>query len=87
VRKEEGRKEGKKENLVVGWKGKERAKKERKKEKCWNQFCCYSYSVAQYSDSKVKVSMCFLTEHHAMKTYLGGGGIAPHILNLGTGWR
>jgi hypothetical protein len=22
-----------------------------------------------------------------MKTYLGGGGIAPHILNLGTGWR
>jgi hypothetical protein len=28
---------------------------------------------------KVKLSLC-LTIHHAMKTYWGSGGIAPHIL-------
>jgi len=28
-----------------------------------------------------------LTEHHAMKSYWGSGGIAPRILNLGTGWK
>jgi hypothetical protein len=28
---------------------------------------------------KVKLSLC-LTKHHAMKTYWGSGGIAPHIL-------
>jgi urease accessory protein UreH len=28
-----------------------------------------------------------LTKHHAMKTYWGSGGIAPRILDLGTGWR
>jgi hypothetical protein len=27
-----------------------------------------------------KLSLCFLTEHHAMKTYWGSGGIAPFIL-------
>jgi hypothetical protein len=35
---------------------------------------------------KVKLSMC-LTKHHAMKTYWGSGGIAPHILDLGSRWR
>jgi hypothetical protein len=35
---------------------------------------------------KVKLSPC-LTKHHAMKTYWGSGGIAPHILGLGIGWR
>jgi hypothetical protein len=33
---------------------------------------------------KVKVTLCFLTEHHAIKTYWGSGGIAPRILDLGT---
>jgi len=28
-----------------------------------------------------------LTEHHAMKAYWGSGGIATHILDLGTRWR
>jgi hypothetical protein len=36
---------------------------------------------------KVKLSLCFLTEHHALKAYWGSGGITPHILNLGTKWR
>jgi hypothetical protein len=35
---------------------------------------------------KVKLSLC-LTKHHAMKTYLGSGGIPPRILDLGTRWR
>jgi hypothetical protein len=35
---------------------------------------------------KVKLSL-YLIEHHAMKTYRGSGGIAPHILDLGTRWR
>jgi hypothetical protein len=26
---------------------------------------------------------CALTAHHAMKSYLGSEGIAPHILDLG----
>jgi hypothetical protein len=34
----------------------------------------------------VKLSLC-LTKHHAMKTYWGSGGIAPHILDLGTRCR
>jgi hypothetical protein len=29
---------------------------------------------------KVKLSLCFLNEHHAMKAYWGSGGIAPRIL-------
>jgi hypothetical protein len=29
---------------------------------------------------KVKLSLCFLTKHHAMKAYWGIGGIAPLIL-------
>jgi len=28
----------------------------------------------------------FLTKHHAIKTYWGSGGLAPHI-NIGTRWR
>jgi hypothetical protein len=34
----------------------------------------------------VKVFLCW-TKHHVMKTCLRNGGIAPHILNLGTRWR
>jgi hypothetical protein len=33
------------------------------------------------------VSLLFLTEHHAMKTYWGSAGIVPRILDIGTGWR
>jgi hypothetical protein len=33
------------------------------------------------------VPVLFLTEHHAIKAYWGSGGIAPHILDLGTRWR
>jgi len=29
----------------------------------------------------------FLTKHHATKKYWGSGGIAPHILDVGTTWR
>jgi hypothetical protein len=37
---------------------------------------------------KVKVKLCLcLTKHHAMKAYVGNGGIAPRILDLGTRWR
>jgi hypothetical protein len=32
------------------------------------------------------LSLC-LTEHHAIKTYRGSGGIAPRILDLSTRWR
>jgi len=35
----------------------------------------------------VKLSLCFLTEHHAMKVYWRSGGIAPRILDFGTRWR
>jgi hypothetical protein len=33
------------------------------------------------------VCVLFLIEHHAMKAYCGSGGIATHILDLGTRWR
>jgi hypothetical protein len=29
---------------------------------------------------KVKLTLCFQTEHHVMKAYWGSGGIAPLIL-------
>jgi hypothetical protein len=32
------------------------------------------------SKVKVKLSLCFLTEHHVMKVCWGCGGIAPFIL-------
>jgi len=34
-----------------------------------------------------KVTKSSLNEHHAMKAYWSGEGIAPHILDLGTRWR
>jgi len=34
-----------------------------------------------------RIGMYCLTKHHAMKTYLGSGGTAPRIINLGTRWR
>jgi hypothetical protein len=41
---------------------------------------------------KVKVKneverVLFLTEHRALKAYLGSGVRAPRILDLGTRWR
>jgi hypothetical protein len=36
---------------------------------------------------KKKVKSLCSTEHHAMETYWGSGGIAPRILDLGTKWR
>jgi hypothetical protein len=35
---------------------------------------------------KIELFLC-LTKHHAMKTYWGGGDIAPRILSHGTRWR
>jgi hypothetical protein len=45
-----------------------------------NLYCMY-YLVKV----KVKFSLC-LTKHHAMKTYWGSRGIAPHIRDVGT-WK
>jgi hypothetical protein len=43
---------------------------------------CYNVKV------KVELSLCFvLIEHHVTKTYWVSGGIAPHILDLGTRLR
>jgi hypothetical protein len=36
---------------------------------------------------KLKLSLCFLTNHLAMKAYWWSGGIAPSILDIGTRWR
>jgi hypothetical protein len=33
-----------------------------------------------------QLSLC-LTKHHTMKKYWGSGGIASHVLDLGTRWR
>ena len=38
-----------------------------------------------YSHASLSKVKCFPV--HAMKAYRGSGGIAPLILNLGTGWR
>jgi hypothetical protein len=43
-------------------------------------------NIMNRDDDNDKVKSC-LTEHHAMKTYWGTGGIAPRILDLGTRWR
>jgi hypothetical protein len=51
--------------------------------KFWSSSLC---SLLQPPATKVKLSLCFLTEHHAM-AYWGNGGIAPRILDLGTRWR
>jgi len=42
--------------------------------------------MCRYMKVKGKVAPV-LTKHHAMKTYWRSGGIAPHILDLGTRWR
>jgi hypothetical protein len=39
------------------------------------------------SKGKVKVKSHCLINHRPMETYWGSGGIALHILNLGTRWR
>jgi hypothetical protein len=39
----------------------------------WNMF-------SEWSKVKGKLSLCFLTEHHAMEAYWEIGGIAPLIL-------
>jgi len=44
-------------------------------------------SAAQCENrSKGKGKVVTVPEHHAMKTYWRSGGIAPPILDLGTGW-
>jgi len=44
-------------------------------------------SGKQHGKCKGKVVLCFfLTEHHAMKAYLGCGAIAPHVLDLVARW-
>jgi flagellar basal body-associated protein FliL len=43
-------------------------------------------AAAAAKGKKVKLSLC-ITQHHAMKTYRGSGGIAPCILDCGTRWR
>jgi hypothetical protein len=52
-------------------------------------FMVFTYTSSTYYKMKVKVklSLWFLTEHHAMKAYWGSGGIAPRILELDTRWR
>jgi hypothetical protein len=40
--------------------------------------------VLRESIVKVKVTSVYLTKQHVAKTCGEGGGIAPHILNLGT---
>jgi hypothetical protein len=63
-------------------------------QKLWNlSLCCVHpsrdpsllYTIDEVIGKVVPVF--FLTEHHAIKTYWGSGGIAPHILDLGTRWR
>jgi hypothetical protein len=44
------------------------------------------YITVQSGMLVCRLSLC-LSKHHAMKTYWGSGGIAPCILDLGTGWR
>jgi len=44
----------------------------------------YKY-VTDFMKVKAKFSL-YLTKHHAMKGCWESGGIAPHILVLGTRW-
>jgi hypothetical protein len=44
------------------------------------------YMIKGFGIYRVEMSLC-LTKHYAMKTYWGSGGIAAHILHLGTRWR
>jgi hypothetical protein len=46
---------------------------------------CY-HTAFTFWCQKGKVIPVLLTEHHAMKTYTGSGGMAPRILDLGTRW-
>jgi hypothetical protein len=50
----------------------------------WNESCRELVCKVKV---KGKVVPVLLTEHHAMKTYWGSGGIALLILDLGTRWR
>jgi hypothetical protein len=40
-----------------------------------------------YTVKKEKAVPVLQNEHHARKAYWGSGGIASHILDLGTRWR
>jgi hypothetical protein len=42
-------------------------------------FFCASTGFWIYIKGKIKLSLCFLTEHHAMEEYWESGGIAPLI--------
>jgi hypothetical protein len=43
-------------------------------------------AIYEVNKVKVKLSLC-LTKHYVMKTYWRSGGIALHVLDLGTRWR
>jgi len=36
---------------------------------------------------KIKLYMCFLTEHHDLEAYCGSGGTAPRVPDFGIGWN
>jgi hypothetical protein len=44
-------------------------------------------SPNEYYYGRRFIDLLCLTKRHAMKTYWGSGGIAPHILDLGIRWR
>jgi hypothetical protein len=43
-----------------------------------------THNQASRSRENLKICLCALTEHHAMKACWGSGGIAPLILYVGT---
>jgi len=47
----------------------------------------FSHFLSKNSKYEILVVPVPQTEHHAMKTYWGSGGIAPCVLDLGTRWR
>jgi len=49
-------------------------------------FSCQDH-ISYKAKVMTKLSLCFLTEHHAIKMYLENGGKAPRILDLGTRQR
>jgi hypothetical protein len=49
--------------------------------------CDAYYEKLQSKGKRYSCTCTFLTKHHAMEEYWGKGGIAPHILDLGTRWR
>jgi hypothetical protein len=54
------------------------------KGRCTHVCMCVCWNVSKV---KVRLFLCFLTEHQAMKAYWGSGGIALRIFYLGTTWK